>query len=54
MNKNYLDSCYICGKPFTFWDRLTFNITYNFEENSPFVNSLECNKHRRHCHKKGK
>jgi len=40
----YLDSCYYCGKEFTIWDRLTFNI-----EHSMFGNS-----HRRKCSREEK
>ena len=36
---SYLDTCYICGKPITFWDRLTFNSQHDFCGNS----------HRRYC-----
>ena len=36
---SYLDSCWICGKEFTFWDDITFNIRHSFEGNF----------HRREC-----
>lgn len=36
---SYLDKCWICDKPITFWDRLTFNVKHSFEGNS----------HRRKC-----
>ena len=35
----YLDYCWICEKPITFWDRLTFNVEHSFEGNC----------HRRSC-----
>jgi len=30
----YLDSCFNCGKEFTFWDRLTFNVEHCIIGNS--------------------
>lgn len=36
---DYLDICWICGNPITFWDRLTFDSVHSFEGNS----------HRRKC-----
>jgi len=39
---DYLDTCWICEKPISFWDRLTFN----------FVHSFEGNSHRRDCSQK--
>jgi len=36
---SYLDNCWICGKQFTFLDRMTFNIQHSFCGNS----------HRRSC-----
>ena len=35
----YLDVCNNCGKEFTFWDRLTFNVEHSMLGNS----------HRRYC-----
>jgi len=35
----YLDKCWICGKEFTFWNRISFNVVHSFEGNS----------HRRNC-----
>jgi len=35
----YLDTCYLCGRLITFWDRLTFNCVHSFCGNS----------HRRNC-----
>jgi hypothetical protein len=29
----YLDSCWICEKKFTIWDRLLFNMQHSFEGN---------------------
>lgn len=29
----YLDSCWLCDKKFTMWDRLFFNIQHSFEGN---------------------
>ena len=36
---SYLDYCFICQKPITLWDRLTFNVSHGFEGNA----------HRRDC-----
>ena len=36
---DYLGICWVCGKPITFWDRLTFNCVHSFGGNS----------HRRNC-----
>jgi hypothetical protein len=36
---DYLDTCWICDKPITFWDRISFNVEHSFEGNS----------HRRNC-----
>jgi len=36
---SYLDTCWICGKKFTFWDKINFNVVHSFEGNS----------HRRNC-----
>lgn len=36
----YLDSCYSCGKEFTFWDRITFNIQHSFIGNSHRRNEI--------------
>lgn len=30
----YLDFCWVCGKPITFWNRITFNIQHSFEGNA--------------------
>ena len=35
----YLKTCWVCGKPITLWDRLTFNCVHSFEGNN----------HRRNC-----
>jgi len=35
----YLDICWVCGRGFTFWDRISFNVVHSFEGNS----------HRRNC-----
>jgi hypothetical protein len=35
----YLDKCWVCGKEFTFLDRISFNVVHSFEGNS----------HRRNC-----
>lgn len=37
----YLDYCLECGKPFTFWDRISFNKMHTFTGNF----------HSRDCHK---
>ncbi len=36
---DYLDTCWVCGKSFSFWDRLSFNLVHSFKGNS----------HRRDC-----
>lgn len=36
---DYLNYCYCCGKEFTLWDRMTFNVSHSFMGNS----------HRRSC-----
>jgi len=36
---DYLETCWVCGNPITFFDRLTFNCIHSFEGNS----------HRRDC-----
>lgn len=36
---SYLDSCFLCDKKFSLWDKLTFNIQHSFGGNS----------HRRAC-----
>jgi len=36
---SYLDNCWICEKPITFWDRITFNSVHSFEGQS----------HKRNC-----
>ena len=38
---SYLNTCWRCGRRFSFWDKITFNITHSFEGNS----------HRRDCSK---
>ena len=38
---SYLDTCWICDKPFTFWDRISFNVSH----------SIIGNCHRRDCKK---
>jgi len=36
---SYLNYCVVCGKEFTFWDRISFNMIHGFEGNA----------HRRDC-----
>lgn len=38
---SYLDSCWVCGKPITFLDRLTFNVQHSFEGNCHKRNCVE-------------
>ena len=38
---DYLNKCWICEKPFTFFDKITFNIKHSFEGNSHRGNCLK-------------
>jgi hypothetical protein len=31
---SYLNTCFLCGEPITFWNRLTFNVQHSFCGNS--------------------